>query len=152
VTELSDASFGYQGWKLWDHYRTHDMQRLAEDEAIAPYELLAGFQRYVAPSRVAILIDAQLDPRALVAAIVRGRARIGWREVGWEVVRIGGGAPAPQLRLEPGELVEIRYPLTGEEWRRFIAERRRLARSPGDSSASAPPIRQLGAAAGRMRS
>lgn len=119
VDEMTNAPFGYLGWKLFDHFTAHEGR---------DYGDLADFQGYVRRDRVSVETQlpwrrgfrTPLEPGA--AILETGRARVGFAEVGYRVVdrrgpgygrRLSGGRP---MELDLARYVTRPFPLDRREW------------------------------------
>lgn len=118
VEEMSNAPFGYLGWKLFDYF-------LANDGRF--YGNLEDFQGYVRHGRVVVETQVPwrrsyrsgLTPGAVV--LDRGKARIGFAEVDYRVVDWHAADSASSLGGRPMNLERNRYipqafPLDRREW------------------------------------
>jgi hypothetical protein len=121
--DMSDASFGYAGWKLFEHIRGN---RKATE--------LVDFLCYLNLGKV--VVESELPWRRglpfhpLPARILEaGRARIGYFDLGFQVVDKQGTeavpyCPGPPWPLEKAGYLSRPFPLDAQEWSSHIAASR----------------------------
>jgi hypothetical protein len=132
VDEMTNAPFGFLGWKLFDHYLADEGRGAAS---------LHEFQRYVRGGRVMIETHAPwraayrrpLPPSAVL--LDSGRARIGYVTVEYRVADMHGpdtavSALGPLLPLDPGRYLPRPFPLDGREWNDLAARAEGSVRHP----------------------
>ncbi|MBW8887821.1 MAG: hypothetical protein JF616_08705 [Fibrobacteres bacterium] len=121
VQDMTGASFGQLGWKLFDYYASHDGQTDG---------LLLGFLGYVRRDR--IIVETGLPWRrgykrelpSGADSLAGGFCRIGFATVPYRVVDVHGPAAEEAalgraLRLDP-EFHAPSYPLNDGEWDAYI--------------------------------
>lgn len=134
VDEMSNAPFGFLGWKLFDYYLDDG------DRGRGP---MIGFQQYVRRDRV--MVETQAPWRRAfksslgegMEVLESGRARIGFVELDYRVVDRHGPdsnltSLGPAIPLDPARYLPRPFPLDSREWNDLAAsfERRGPAR-PG---------------------
>jgi hypothetical protein len=126
---MSDAPWGYAGWKLYDHFaRTavpggeYFLCYLLRDQVIAETALpwRAGFRRGPLPPG-AVLLDT-------------GRVSVGFFRVAYRVADWGGKGESPMpwcyRPLDRERYLQKPLPLDAREWSEYL-DRLRKARPPG---------------------
>ena len=122
VDEMTGATFGYLGWKLFDYFLAHEGRTYGE---------LADFLGYVRRDR--IVIETQVPWRrgfrqALPAGALlleQGTFRIGFLELPYRVADLRGpdssrsimGRP---MTLDPARFRSPRFPLDNREWKALV--------------------------------
>lgn len=122
IEEMTDATFGYLGWKLFDHYWHHER-----------ITYLANFMCYGRRDRV--IIESELPWRrrfksteAQGTLVEEGKTSVGFFKLRYRVVDRHGTADVPFCESEPLVLdrTDFRikpYPLNAGEWSSLIEAR-----------------------------
>ncbi|MDB5106077.1 MAG: hypothetical protein JWP91_3766 [Fibrobacteres bacterium] len=126
---MTDGTFGYLGWKLFDHYWRHE--RITD---------LAAYQGYVRRNR--IVLETELPWRRSFKradregeeVLTEGIASIGFFRLRYRMRDLHDtAAPAlcdPALRLDTAAYVPRPYPLDNGEWSEYIAHFPRPEKRP----------------------
>lgn len=123
VDRMTGATFGYAGWKLFDHFLAHDGKA---------YGQLADFQGYIRKDLIKVetglpwrrAFKAPLPPGAELldsGTCMVGFARVPFRVADWHGPDSSVPAMGRPMRLDPKSFRSPRFPLTNREWDTWIA-------------------------------
>ncbi len=119
VSEMTDGSFGFLGWKLFDHYRDNPGPGRASD-----------FQCYVQRDRV--VVESEIPWRRSFkrdlsdgeVVLDRGEAPVGFFTLGYRVVRLHASDASSlcgnrPISLENSGYTPKPFPLNASEWKAY---------------------------------
>lgn len=124
VADMTDASFGFLGWKLFDHY-----WRQGHGSEMQNYLCYVSRDRVVVETEVPWRRRFPRDDPPRERILAEGTARLGFFNLRWRVADLGDTANRPlciwkHLPLEERYRTKL-FPLDRREWNEFAATRRR---------------------------
>lgn len=129
VADMTDASFGFMGWKLFDHYR-----RQGHGSEMQNYLCYVSRDRVVVETEVPWRRGFPRGDLPREKVMAEGTARLGFFNLRWRAAALGDTGNRPlcvwkHLPLEAGYRPKP-YPLDRREWNEFAEARRRERPAP----------------------